>query len=105
MDGSVRKPQGIVEDVIVRIEDCFFPIDFQVIDVKITKEFSQAPIILGRPYLATTKGAIDWGKDKVLLKMGEDTVKVDINNLMKYPSRASRDLGTINLCCDEDIEA
>ena len=27
-DGSLRKPHDIVEDVIVRIEDCFLPVDF-----------------------------------------------------------------------------
>ena len=46
-NGSVRKPHGLLEDVIVRIEDCYFPIDFLVFDMKMTKELSQAPIILG----------------------------------------------------------
>ena len=46
-DGLVRKPHGLVEDVIVRIEDCYFPVDFLVVDMKRTKELSQAPIILG----------------------------------------------------------
>ena len=46
-DGSVRKPHGLVEDVIVGIKDCYFPVDFLVIDIKMTKELSQAPIILG----------------------------------------------------------
>ena len=50
-----KKPHGIVEDVLVRIEGCYFPIDFLVVDIKITKELSQAPIILGRPLLATSK--------------------------------------------------
>ena len=46
-DGSVRKPHGIVEDTIVRIEYCYFLVDFLVIDMKIIKKCSQAPIILG----------------------------------------------------------
>ena len=46
-DGSVRKPHGLVEDVIVKIEDCYFLVDFLVVDMKMTKELSQAPIILG----------------------------------------------------------
>ena len=37
-DGSVRKPHGIVEDMIVRIEDCYIPVDFLVVDMKMTKE-------------------------------------------------------------------
>ena len=37
--------------------------------------------------------------------MGEHTKKVDINKLMKYPSRASEDLGAINFADDQDIDA
>ena len=92
-DGSVRKPHGLVEDVIVRIEDCYFPEDFLVVNMKMTKELSQAPIILGWPFPATVKAITDWGKGEVILKVGEHTVKVDINKLMKYPSRATEDLG------------
>ena len=62
VDGLVRKPHDIVEDVIVRIEGCYFPVHFLVVDMKITKELSQAPIILGRPFLATAKAITDWGK-------------------------------------------
>ena len=61
-DGSVKKPQGLVEDVILRIEDCYFPVDFLVVVMKMTKELSQAPIILERPFLATAKAVTDWGK-------------------------------------------
>ena len=49
-DGSVRKPHSIVEYVIIKIEDYYFPVDFLVVDMKTTKELSQAPIILGRPF-------------------------------------------------------
>ena len=61
-DGSVRKSHGIVEDVIIKIEDYYFLVDFLVVDMKTTKELSQAPIIFGRPFLATTKAVTDWGK-------------------------------------------
>ena len=58
-DGSIRKPHGLVEDVIVRIEDCYFLVDFLVVDMKMTKKLSQAPIILGQPFLATAKVVTD----------------------------------------------
>ena len=58
-DGSVRKSHGIVEDVIVRIDGCYFMVDFLVVDMKITKELSQAPIILGRPFFAIAKAVTD----------------------------------------------
>ena len=69
-DGSVRKPHGVVEDVIMRIEYCYFMVDFLVVDMKMTKELSQALIILGRPFLATAKAVTNWGKGEVILKVG-----------------------------------
>ena len=101
----MRKPHGLVEDVILRIEDCYFPVNFLVVDMKMTKELSQAPIILGQPFLATAKAITDSGKGEVILKVGEHTVKVDINKLMKYPSQASKDLGAIEFANDQDIDA
>ena len=72
--------------------------------MKITKELRQAPIILGRPFLATAQAVTDWGKGEVILKVGEHTVKVNINKLMKYPSRASEDLGAIDFVDDQEID-
>ena len=76
-----------------------------IVDMKMTKELGQAQIILGQPFLSTTKAITDWGKGEVILKVGEHTVKVDINKLMKYPSRASEDLGTIDFTDDQDLDA
>ena len=42
-----------------------------------TKEFSLALIILGRPFLAIAKAVTDWEKGEVILKVGEHAVKVD----------------------------
>ncbi|XP_019170955.1 PREDICTED: uncharacterized protein LOC109166457 [Ipomoea nil] len=54
VDQSSRSPIGIIEDVLVRVDKCFVPCDFIVIDVQ---ENPNVPIILGRPFLATT-GAV-----------------------------------------------
>ena len=72
--------------------------------MKITKEISQAPIILGRPFLATAKAVTDWGKGEVILKVGEHTVKVNINKLMKYPSQAFEDVRAIDLFDYQEVE-
>ena len=82
----------------------FFLVNFLVVDMKITKELSQAPIILGRPFFTTAKAVTDWGKGEVILKVGEHTVKVNINKLMKYHSQAFKDLGAIDLFYDQYIE-
>ena len=77
---------------------------YNLVSSKITKELSQAPIILGRPFLATTKAVTDWGKGDVILMVEEHTVMVNINKLIKYPSQAFEDLGAIDLFDDQDIE-
>ena len=81
VDGSSRKPHGLVEDVIMRIENCYFLVDFLVVDMKMTKELSQAPIILGRPFLTTAKAVTDCVKGEVILKVREHTVKVGSTSL------------------------
>ena len=50
-DVSVRKLHGIVEDIIVRIEYCYFTVDFLLIDIKIIKELSQAVSDISFSYL------------------------------------------------------
>ena len=55
----MRKPHAIVEGVIVKIEDYYFLVDFLIVDMKIIKELSQAPIILGQPFLVIVKSMID----------------------------------------------
>ena len=102
MDGSVRQPHGIVEDVIFKVENCYFLVDFIIVDMKSTKDFTDAPIILGRPFLATAKAITDWGKGEIIFQIGDGTMKVSINKLMQHSSHESDKLGTVNIY--EDLE-
>jgi len=88
----------------VKVENCYFPMDFIVADMRPTKDLQQAPIILGRPFLATAKAVTDWGKGEVELRVGEQTVKVNINRLMKRPAHTSEDVSAIDIYEDEDLE-
>ena len=49
---SIQFPEGIVRDVMVRIQDHYAPTDFMVLDMG--EEEEDTPIILGRPFLNTT---------------------------------------------------
>jgi hypothetical protein len=48
-------PKGILEDVYVRVGHLSVPVDFMVVE---TGGDERAPIILGRPFLSTTKAII-----------------------------------------------
>lgn len=47
-DPSVKRPYGIVEDVLVKIDKFVFPIDFVILEMP---EDEEIPLILGRPFL------------------------------------------------------
>ena len=102
-DGSVRRPHGVVEDVIIKVENCYFPVDFIILDMKSTKDLTDSPIILRRPFLATAKAITAWGKGKVIFQVGDSTMKVSINKLMRHPSHESDEVGAINIYKDLKI--
>ena len=58
-DRSVKTPRGIVEDVLVKVDEFYFPVDFLVLDMESSNHISQIPIILGRPFLATANACIN----------------------------------------------
>ena len=102
-DGSVRRPHDIVEDVIVKVKNCYFPVEFIMVDMKSTKDFTDSSIILGRPFLATAKAITDWGKSEVIFQVRDSTIKVSINKLMRHPSHESDEVGAVDIYEDPEI--
>ena len=56
VDRSLTHPWDIIEDVLVKVQKFIFSVDFIVLDMEEDKE---VPIILGRPFLATSRSIID----------------------------------------------
>ena len=101
----MRQPHGIVEDVIVKVENCYILVDFIIVDMKSMKDFTNAPIILGKPFLATVKAITNWGKGDVIFHVGDSTMKVSINKLMRHPSHESDEVGPIDIYEDLEISS
>ena len=56
---SVKIPRGVVEDVLVKIDQFYFSVDFIVLDTQpVLNACTQIPIILGHPFLATSNALI-----------------------------------------------
>ncbi|XP_028223555.1 uncharacterized protein LOC114405073 [Glycine soja] len=55
-DRSITRPYGVIEDVLVRVKHLIFPADFVVMDIE---EDATIPLILGRPFIATTSCVVD----------------------------------------------
>ncbi|XP_022024501.1 uncharacterized protein LOC110924820 [Helianthus annuus] len=65
-DQTPTHPRGMVEDVIVKVDDYYYPVDFLVVDYVGCVEDTQPIVILGRPFLATANAIINCatGTDK-----------------------------------------
>ena len=85
-DRSVKIPKGIVEDVLVKINKFYYPVDFVVLDTEpSSNEPNHAPIILGRPFLATANAIINCRNGIMQLTFGDMTLELNIFHLNNNP--------------------
>ena len=81
-DRSVKIPKGIVEDVLVKINNFYYPVDFVVLDTApSSNEPNHVPIILGRPFLATANAIINCRNGIMQLTFGDMILELNIFNL------------------------
>ena len=81
-DRSVKIPKGIVEDVLVKVEKLYYPVDFVVLDTEtIENGLNHVPIILGRPFLATANAIINFQNGVMQLTFGNMTLELNIFHL------------------------
>ena len=67
-DNSRKQAYGQVEDVLVKVEGLYIPANFIILDIGKDEDES---IILGRPFLATTRAVIDVDRGKLVLQLNE----------------------------------
>ena len=86
-DRSVKIPKGIVEDVLVKIDKFYYPVDFVVLDTEpMASEPNHVPIILGRPFLATANAIINCRNGVMQLTFGNMTLELNIFHLNNKPN-------------------
>ncbi|XP_022042382.1 uncharacterized protein LOC110945050 [Helianthus annuus] len=77
-DLTPKLPRGIVREVIVRVEEFYFPVDFLVLDYVSADQVNQPNIILGRPFLATAHAQIDCRTGTVDMTFGNRKVRLNV---------------------------
>uniref|UniRef100_A0A2N9IMW2 RNA-directed DNA polymerase n=1 Tax=Fagus sylvatica TaxID=28930 RepID=A0A2N9IMW2_FAGSY len=83
-DRSVRTPKGMVEDVLIKIENFYYPVDFIILDTEPTLHPNNGiPIILGRPFLATANALINCRNGRMKITFGSMTAELNIFNVMR----------------------
>ena len=82
VDRSVKIPKGIVEDVLVKVDKFYYPINFVVLDTELMASGpDHVPIILGRPFLATANAIINCRNGVMQLTFGNMTLELNIFHL------------------------
>jgi hypothetical protein len=81
-DHSVRKPRGVVEEVLEKVENFYYPVDFIILDIEPTLHPSTSiPIILGRPFLAIANALINCMNGRMKFTFGSMTAELNIFNV------------------------
>ena len=80
-DRSMAQPEGILEDVLVKVGKFVFPVDFVVMKME---EDTQVPLLLGRPFLAIGAALIDVQKGELTLRVGDEAVQFNINRSLEH---------------------
>ena len=81
---SVKIPKGTVEDVLIQVDKFYYPVDFVVLDIELVAVgANHVPIILRRPFLATSNMIINCQNGVMQLTFGNMTLELNIFHLSK----------------------
>jgi hypothetical protein len=84
-DRSIKKPRGIIEDVIIKVDKFFFPVDFIVLDIEpIPHPERLILVILGHPFLATANACINCQTGVMEISFGNIKVRLNIFNAFQH---------------------
>ena len=81
-DRSMAQPEGILEDVLVKVGKFIFPVDFVIMQME---EDTQVPLLLRKPFLATGAALIDVQKGELTLRVGNEAMHFNINRSLEHP--------------------
>jgi len=85
-DRSTRLLRGMVEDVLIKVGEFIFPVDFVVLETKgLLSTENEMPVILSRPFLAIANALINCRDRKLTLTFGNTTIELNGFNLQKQP--------------------
>ncbi|XP_052209235.1 uncharacterized protein LOC127812751 [Diospyros lotus] len=105
-DRSNVYPEGVLEDVLVQVNELVFPIDFYVLNMEEDASSNLAPILLGRSFLKTTRTKIDVHDGTLTMEFDREIVKFNIFDNIRYPNdvQSAFSIDVINVFAQETFE-
>ncbi|XP_011075704.1 uncharacterized protein LOC105160135 [Sesamum indicum] len=86
VDRSVVYPEGVLEDVLVQVNELVFPADFYVLDMREDNSPNSTSILLGRPFLKTARTKIDVHSGSLTMEFDGEIIRFNIYESMRYPT-------------------
>ncbi|RDY04573.1 hypothetical protein CR513_11692, partial [Mucuna pruriens] len=83
---SIVQPLGVLEDVLVQVNELIFPTDFYVLDMEDETSGKESTLILGRPFLMTARTKIDVHAGTLSMEFVDTLVQFNIFEAMKHPT-------------------
>ncbi|TMW82768.1 hypothetical protein EJD97_004984, partial [Solanum chilense] len=80
MADRVKRPIGILHDVLVKVESFIFPVDFVILDCEVDFE---VPIFFGSPFLATVRALFDMEKGQMKFRLNNEQATFNICRSMR----------------------
>ncbi|GJX81206.1 reverse transcriptase domain-containing protein [Tanacetum coccineum] len=100
-DRSTTSPSSIAEDVFVKVGKFHFPADFVVVDYAVDP---QVPLILGRPFLRTTRTLMDVYGEEITLRFNDEPITFKVGQTSRYSfnnSESVNRIDVIDVSCEE----
>ncbi|XP_070015874.1 uncharacterized protein [Nicotiana sylvestris] len=77
---TVKRPSGILDDVLIQVGKFMFPADFVILDYKVDEEI---PIILGMSFLATRRDLIDCETGELKMRLNDEEITFNMQKSMR----------------------
>ncbi|XP_025685118.1 uncharacterized protein [Arachis hypogaea] len=84
-DKSIITVSGIAEDVLVNIKSLIFPIDFHIIEMPPSESERASSILLGRPFLRTSRFKLDAHSGTYSFEIDGRVVSFSLEETMRQP--------------------
>ncbi|XP_039053552.1 uncharacterized protein LOC120195676 [Hibiscus syriacus] len=88
-DRSNVYPEGVLDDVLVQVNELIFPTDFYVLDMQEDDYSKSTSILLGRPFLKTARTKIDIDYGTLTMEFDGEIIKFNIYDAMRCPGDVS----------------
>ncbi|XP_016706163.1 uncharacterized protein [Gossypium hirsutum] len=89
-DKSVVHLEGVLEDVLVKVNELIFPADFYIIDMEDDNWANSSKTLLGRPFLSTARMRIDVWSGTLTMEFDNEMVNFNFYEDMGHPNDKSQ---------------